>query len=124
MRSFEPYFMLGTLGESRFIIFRLASFENAFSGMLNWEKNLPADLGTLFSTAPLLSNITTESVFKDVIYRNKDVRLLSVPTGPNSTSTTPVLMYSFFDNKKLIITDNIETLQILIDRLTQTLLVN
>lgn len=119
VRSLEPAFMFGALGESRFIIFKLSSFENAFAGMLSWEKTLARDLGPLFATAPLLKTIPPESVFLDVISRNKDVRLLSANVA---SSTEPALLYSFFDRKALIITDDLETLRVLGDRLTKELL--
>lgn len=118
VRAYDPLFMLGTLGEHRFLIIKLISFENAFAGMLTWEKTLGQDLGGLFVTAPLLKTITPESVFKDVTYRNKDVRILSSV----GTTTEPILLYSFFDNKMLIVTDSLETLKTLMDRLTQELL--
>lgn len=121
VRAFDPLFMLGTIGQSRFLIIKLSSFENAFAGMLSWEKTLPEDLGPLFSTAQTLQNNGTESVFKDVTLRNKDARAVFAPTGVGS-STAPVLLYSFFGNQMLIITDSVETLRILVDRLTQGLL--
>lgn len=112
LRAFNPLFMFGALGKSSFLIIKLDSFENAFAGMLVWEKNLAEDLGPLFATAPLLKNITPESVFTDITDRNKDIRIL-VLEGRS------VLLYSFFDNNMLIITDNIETLRTLIERLTR-----
>ncbi|MBI2086801.1 MAG: hypothetical protein HYT69_01355 [Candidatus Zambryskibacteria bacterium] len=123
VRALDPLFMLGAYrapgsiagDESRFVIFKLASFENAFAGMLNWEQNLAEDLGPLFSTAPLLQSIDFESVFKDVVSKNKDVRVLSA-------AEEPIILYSFFDNRMLIITEDLETLQILIERLTRELL--
>ena len=117
LRALKPVFMLGALGESRFLILKLSSFENAFAGMLLWEESMAADLDDLFSTAPLLKTIASTSVFKDVISRNKDARVLfvEIPEGGQK----PALLYSFFDNEILIITDRLETLQTLIDRLTR-----
>lgn len=119
VRALEPTFMFGALGDSRFLIFKLSSYENAFAGMLAWEETLAKDLGPLFATAPLLKTIPPESVFKDAISRNKDVRLLSATIA---SSTEAALLYSFFDRKALIITDSLETLRVLVDRLTQELL--
>lgn len=118
IRAFDPVFMLGTYGKSRFILLKLSSFGNAFPGMLAWEKTMATDIGPLFATDPILKTIGPTSVFKDVISKNKDVRVLST-TG---TTTEPVLLYSFFDNRMLIITDSIETLRVVIERLTQELL--
>lgn len=119
VRAFEPVFMLGTLGESRFLLLKLASFENAFGGMLNWEKDMASDIGTLFSAAELLKSIAPTSVFQDIVYQNKDVRALLAEEGGEATTTRPALLYSFFDNRMLIITDRLETLRTLIDRLNR-----
>lgn len=120
VRAFEETFMLGALGESRFLIFKLASFENAFGGMLLWEKTMPSDIGGLFSTSEVLKNITPASVFKDTVSRNKDARALYAELAlENGTTTEPVLIYSFFDRNYLIITENFDVLQTLIERLTR-----
>ncbi|MDP2641928.1 MAG: hypothetical protein Q8P21_01390 [bacterium] len=113
VRAFEPTFMFGTFEGNVFIIMKLSSFENAFAGMLQWEKVLAQDIGPLFSTAPLLRETASESVFTDVTDRNKDIRMLASPGGQS------ILLYSFFDNNMLIITENIDTLRTLIDRLTR-----
>lgn len=112
IRALDPLFMFGAFGESAFLIIKLVSFENTFAGMLLWEKNLNRDIGPLFSTAELLRNIPLESVFTDMTDKNKDVRILTL-------GSQPVLLYSFFDNNTLIITDSIETFRTLIDRLTR-----
>lgn len=112
IRAFDPLFMFGAFGESTFIIIKLTSFENAFAGMLAWEKNLSQDIGPLFATAELLRDVPLESVFTDITDRNKDVRMLA-------QRDQPILLYSFFDNNMLIITDNMETLRVIVDRLTR-----
>lgn len=119
VRAFDPLFMFGTFGGnlgtegiSTFLIIKLTSFENAYAGMLAWEQNLPQDIGPLFATNRLLNNLSPEATFTDLIDRNKDVRVVSY-------QDQPVLLYSFFDNNMLIITDHIETLRALIDRLTR-----
>ena len=112
VRAFDPLFMFGASGKSVFLIIKLASFENAFAGMLAWEKNMSQDVGPLFATAALLKDIPQGAVFTDLIDKNKDVRVLAL-------GKEPVLLYSFFDNNMLIITDNIETLRTLVDRLTR-----
>lgn len=123
-RALDPAFMLGSIGTSPFIIFKLDSFENAFAGMLAWEKDMAEDLGPLMSSPEILKNIGPESVFRDVISKNKDVRILSVPIAPQSATATPVILYSFFDNRMLIITNSLAALDTLIDRLTAELLVH
>ncbi len=112
VRAFDPPFMFGALGKSTFLIIKLSSFENAFAGMLSWEKNLGQDIGPLFATAELLKNIPPESVFTDITDKNKDVRVLAL-------ENQPILLYSFLDNNMLIITDSFESFRTLIDRLTR-----
>ncbi len=108
IRAFEPIFMLGLLGETRFMIFKLRSFENAFAGMLAWEPNMAVDLYGLLVTDELGS--FTSAPFKDVVYQNKDVRALIV-------AGEPILLYTFFDNQTLIVTEDLETLNQLSERL-------
>ena len=112
IRAIDPLFMFGSFGNSPFLLIKLTSFENAFAGMLGWEKNLAVDLGPLFTEATFLKDLSFESVFTDITDRNKDARILSIE---NQT----IILYSFFDNNMLIITDNIGTLRTLIDRLTR-----
>jgi len=111
-RAFDPLFMFGTLGESHFLIIKLASFENAFAGMLTWENDLSQDMGPLFSTAELLRSLPPETDFIDITDRNKDIRAITL-------GNQPILAYSFLDNNILIITDKIDTLRTLIDRITR-----
>jgi hypothetical protein len=129
VRAFDQLYMTGSIGANPFIVIRLGSFENAFAGMLAWESTMGEDLIPLFSSPELMKAIEETNVFRDVIVRNKDVRVLSGTLVSaqqdedgevvTSTTTTPVLLYSFFDNNMLIITNKIEALQTLIDRLTR-----
>jgi len=124
LRAFDPLFMFGMLGQSTFMIIKLDSFENAFAGMLLWEENLKTDLGLLFEK-PVLINEAPETtststvatttpveIFKDKTINNKDIRLLE-------TSDGQLILYSFFNNNILIITDSIETLNSIIDKLNR-----
>ncbi len=120
VRAFDDAFMIGALGEDQFIIIKLVSFENAFAGMLAWEENMAEDLAPIFGNLESVKAIGPASVFKDVIVRNKDVRVLeSTASTTEGMLTKPVLLYSFFDNNLLIITESLETLQTLIERLTR-----
>jgi hypothetical protein len=122
VRAFSPIFMYGVFGEtspSNFVIIKLESFENAFAGMLSWEKDLVADIGPIFASAPILKNASQQN-FQDLIDRNKDLRILSAEAVVGvATSTRVVLAYTFFDNNTLIISDNLETIRALVDRLTR-----
>lgn len=112
VRAFSPIFMLGGLGEEQFIIIRLSSFENAFAGMLSWEGDMAEDLIPIFANANSLQANGEGNVFKDVIVKNKDVRVLEA-------AGEPVLLYTFFDNNMLIIGESYKTLEILMERLTR-----
>jgi len=112
IRALDPLFMLGAYGKSTFLILRLDSFENAFAGMLAWEKDLNRDIGPLLATAEIARNIEPGTIFTDIIDRNKDARILSL-------YDEVTLIYSFLDNNTLIITDNLETLRVVVDRLTK-----
>lgn len=119
VRAFEPYFMLGALGsgssttpESNFLIFKLASFENAYAGMLLWEKDMAKDIAAIFSSAVYINSVPPGTVFVDITDKNKDIRALTL-------EGMPVLLYSFYDSRMLVVTDRIETMRIILDRLSR-----
>jgi hypothetical protein len=112
VRAFDPYFMLGAYGQSHFFIIKLSSFENTFAGMLAWEKDLNQDIGSLLTTRELSEKILPGTQFTDTIDKNKDVRMLAL-------NNEPVMVYTFLNNNLLIITDHLETLRVLINRLTR-----
>lgn len=111
-RAFDSLFMFGAYGQSTFIIIKLASFESAFGGMLAWEKDMALDIGPLLSTSLSLQNVPFDAKFRDITDKNKDIRALFV-------DDRPVLLYSFIDNNLLIITDDIETIRAVIERITR-----
>ncbi|MES2213812.1 MAG: hypothetical protein V4465_00250 [Patescibacteria group bacterium] len=114
IRALDPLFMLGLTGSNprhTFIIVKLDSFENAYPGMLNWEKDLPGDLLPLFASKEVVSTIPEGQIWSDVTIQNKDARVLKDPSGQI------VLIYSFFDNNRLVITDTESTLRTIITRL-------
>lgn len=111
VRALEPIFMLGTLDKSVFLILRLDSFENTFAGMLAWEKNMAEDLKPVFTSGEG-TGLPNDTIFVDIVDRNKNIRALE-SEGEVS------LLYSFFENDTLIITDKIEALRTIIERLTQ-----
>lgn len=114
IRSLNPLFMLGTIKSNRkhtYLLIKLDSYENAFPGMLSWEANLPKDLLPLFATASTTENISPEARFSDTTIQNRDARILKDAVGQT------ILLYSFFDNKILIITDTEETFKSIITRL-------
>ncbi len=112
VRSFESAPMLGALGQSHFFIIKLNSYPNAFSGMLAWEGSMATDLSGFFANREGLEQ--TRNNFKDIIWRNKDTRALY-----SNESSTPVLLYSFYNSEYLIVTDQFTTLDTIIERLTR-----
>jgi len=114
IRAFDPLFMFGTLGTPKhtFLLIKLDSYENAYAGMLEWERDLALDILPLFGNAETVASIPSDTPFVDITIQNKDARILKSPNGKT------VLLYSFFDNNMLIIADNEETLKSLMTRLT------
>jgi hypothetical protein len=114
IRSMTDDWMLGSYTDetgqpSVFIITTTNFFQNAFAGMLSWEKVMPDDLKQYL--LPTSSDINTSSTtptetqsqfapilgkFEDHIVRNKDVRTF-ITTGGQT-----LFMYSFIDNDKMV----------------------
>ena len=138
LRAFGKRFMLGLVKESvsePFILIEVASFENAFAGMLGWESSLYKDIGPLLlskkiaptvmssqqsqqtgtstssSTPPLGLKIEINTSFEDITIKNKDARILK-----NNRNDT-VLLYSFLDKNTLLITSSESVFQDLANRL-------
>ena len=114
VRSFNPLFMFGILGSNpahTILLIKLDSFENAFPGMLDWEPRMVEDILPLFAEEEALSKVPTSSTFSDKTIQNHDARFLK-----NSDGQT-VLIYGFFDNSMLIITDEENTFRTVLNRL-------
>ncbi len=114
VRAFDPLFMFGVLGSNpshSLLIVKLKSFENAFPGMLEWEPRLVEDMLPLFIDAQELDSVATNSVFKDKTIQNHDTRVL------RNSYNQIVLIYGFFDNNTLIMTDNENTFRTIVNRL-------
>jgi hypothetical protein len=76
LRAVDGPYMIGlyALGETfPFIILATSDYGVSFSGMLEWEKNMPKDLGTIFEISP---EDLVNPEFKDESIRNKDLRVL------------------------------------------------
>jgi len=127
LRSLSPEYMLGVHswnGNQPFIILKTDSYENAFAGMLSWEKNMAGDLNMLFPRNNLPSiqdgTTTTEQIlsykkdFEDVLVKNKDTRALRNEDGDI------FLIYSLPDKETVIITSNTDTLAELFDRIIRS----
>lgn len=136
LRSFGDQFMFGFFRDERvepFLLIRIASYENAFDGMLKWEDTLKDDIGTLFlpihvsgeisaqnseststqavNRVPLLDTTQINKTFEDETIRNKDARVLKNSNGD------VLMLYSFLDKETLLITSNENTLKEMINKL-------
>lgn len=89
---------------SPFLIFEVASYDDAFAGALEWEKNMPSELMSFF---PDLKN-AVEREFKDVVIKNQDARVFESGDGK--------IFYTFFNKKLLIITGSEKILEDIIKR--------
>lgn len=125
-----------------FLILKISSFENAFTGMLDWEKDMEKNLESIFiqplnqntvgaseemSLNKTVGNISTttattttseelvnvKKVFEDMVVKNKDTRVIKDKKGE------PILMYSFADRETIVITTNQYTMTEIFDRLNR-----
>jgi len=110
-------------GNQPFLILRHSSFQQAFAGMLEWEKNLPFDLEEIFvSTKDIAigdSNplVFIGSNFSDEIINNKDTRVLKGEDGKTQ------LIYSLLDNSTLLITRSKGAFGKILERLSSSKLI-
>ncbi len=140
-RSLTDSWMLGVYGNAQnkpFIILTTNFFQNAFSGMLQWEPTMPDDLtkvlgftvqqntlmqriATSSATSTPVSTSTTRVVpsssffgirgtFSDKVIENKDAREFTDQSG------TTLFLYAFLDNATLVIARDEATLGEIITR--------
>lgn len=100
--SLTDRFMLSKFYLSRdwpILIFKIRSYELAFSGMIKWEKTMSSDLNEIFFPArPGYS-------FQDKEIQNHDTRVLNDESGDS------VLIYSFVNRNYLVIVQNEEPIK-------------
>jgi len=86
------------------LIIPVTSHDHAFAAMLEWEKNLNADLSPLFTAVPTLkqdqNGLPVERTYEDLVMRNYDVRALKDDAG------TIELYYSFPTQNILVIAES------------------
>lgn len=114
VRSFGDLFMFGVFGENpsnTFMLIELKSFANAFPGMLEWESRMVEDILPLFADRNVFLSIASGAEFKDKTIQNHDTRFLRDPNG------NTVLIYGFFENRMVIITDTEESFRTIVNRL-------
>lgn len=106
-------------GAQLFLIFQVISFDNAFDGMLTFEKTILDDMGPLFGINPrALSSsasstkeiLSTTLSFKDTVIKNRDARAIFDQSGKI------IFLYSFVDAQTLLITASEDALKVLIGK--------
>ena len=112
-RSLGDSWMLGVFADNSgnknaFVLTTVDYFQNAFSGMLQWEKVMADDLKLLLPVEGAVSGS-----FVDRIVQNKDVREYVTTDG------RILFLYSFIDNTKLVVTSSESTLKEILNRLEQ-----
>lgn len=106
-RALSDQFFLGlhTVDENApLIVVPVVSYERAFAAMLEWEKNMNADLSPIFTHVPPqavdANGLPGIRRFEDTVMRNYDVRALKDDSG------TIQLYYSFPTRNVLIIAES------------------
>lgn len=123
-RTLRPEYMVGTFVFGKnlpFIIFKTTYFENTYSGMLSWEKDLEDDLQLLFRLGGVINkggildelNPTNVQKFEDLTVNNKDVRVL------RNQNKEIILLYGIVNEETVIITVNDTAFKEIVTRLNK-----
>jgi len=94
-----------------FLILKVRDYENAFGGMLEWQKSLAIlrDFDVLFGVDRFPPVEVTE--FTDVLIKNRDVRIIK------DKDRELILLYSFTDRETLVLTTHGTTFDEILNRL-------
>ncbi len=127
-RALDPNFFFGIYSytpHDSFLLYKVASYDNAYAGMLAWEPYMQEDLRSVIVNKKIITDVASStattsvaaaspesSIFIDRVINNKDVRLLY------NTDGSIKLLYSFIDQSTLIITSSDKSLKEVILRLT------
>lgn len=110
--ALDDKFMLGKICPLKcwpILVFKINYYQDAFAGMIEWEKWIADNLSEIFSLSSP-ENISTS--FKDKEIQNHDVRILS------GQDDAIILAYSFFSRNYLVMTVSEEPLQEVFRRLS------
>ena len=115
-RSLAPEYMIGTYTydvNGPFVIFKNTFFQNAFAGMLEWEKDMRNDFLPLIQVSyPSDEPVPADTdKFEDVVISNIDARALRGGNG------RIILAYIFADPETMVVATNENTLKYVLDRL-------
>jgi len=113
--SLKDEFLLGSYANGdkigTFLIFETNDYNTTYSKILEWEETMATDLKQLFNIKrDVGSDIVFSKEFVDLVINNKYVRVLYNENGEE------VLLYSFIDKNKLLITDDKILFQEIINR--------
>ena len=116
IRSLRDEYMFGVHifdGPAPFVILKTSFFQNAFPGMLEWEKDMRNGLLPLIKIGrPSIEPISTNTdIFRDRVISNKDVRELTDSSG------NTIVMYTFADKDTILVTTNEKSLRELLDKI-------
>ncbi len=132
LRNIDPASTVGVVhagDETRpFFIFRVASFERTFAGMLDWEGTMPSDLALFYPAYPeeakpaATTTATTSAAvhiaftlsFADEVVDNHDVRVFRDSSGRS------IVLYGYRDKETLIIARDEAAFSELLQRLAST----
>lgn len=115
-RSLATEYTVGTRlfnANSPFLVFKNTFFQNAYAGMLEWERTMRSDFSALIRVAhpdePAVD--TSSAAFVDSVVSNIDARVLRNAAGQT------VLAYAFADRDTAVIAMDEETLAYVLDKL-------
>jgi len=122
-RTLKPDYLFGMhnfIGNQKFLILKVGSYENAYSGMLSWEVDLWKNFKDLFGLVDpdnLLSTTTDMFAqdiksFQDIVIRNKDCRAAEDSKGDI------LLLYCIPDKETIVVTTSQDTFKEILLRMT------
>lgn len=90
-----------------FLILEVSSFDLAFSGMLEWEKNMAKNLKEVLQ----IQNVSiANQKFQDKIIKNQNARILY------DASNNPVIIYAILKGKYIAISKDMDTFEEIVNR--------
>lgn len=113
-RSLAPEYMIGSYSyetQSPFIILKTTYFQNAFAGMLEWEKDMFSALMPLVLVAHPDAVTAGAREFEDAVVSNVDARAVRAANGD------VLLAYAFADNEHVVIATSDNALKHVLDRI-------
>jgi hypothetical protein len=115
LRSLRDDYMFGSYtydANGAFIILKGTYFQNMFSGMLEWEKDMRSDLIDLIRvSSPNEPDFASSTAFTDTVVSNVETRVLKNEKGE------PVLLYAFANEQTVVISTRLSSLKYVLDKL-------